>query len=188
MNKKVSRAIIKDWLIVHSTYCILDATICLEPVVSSMLASRSWEIALLSSWGQGSHKGDAQCNRRSDGTRVPCYKDPMYAPSSSLQLVTRERDFQPRNVGAARKLQAFPLEHELSTLRNACGQDLDLDRAEEDPRWQRARRRRERGTFYWIIWTIVRGTCDSSFVSLRSPLLRITAAERSHGKWRTEKS
>lgn len=53
-----------------------------ESVVSSMLASRSWEIALLSSWGQGSHKG-TQYNGRSDGTRVLCYKGPLYASSSS---------------------------------------------------------------------------------------------------------
>lgn len=103
-------------------------------------------------------RGDVQCNGRSDGTRVPCYKDPMYAPSSSLQLVTRERDFDVMlaQYGSCRRSPWTP--HELSILRNACGQDLDLDRTEEDPRWQRARRRRERGTFYWIIWMIVRGT------------------------------
>lgn len=50
--------------------------------------------------------------QRFDETRVPCYKDP-HALSNPTRLVIRERDFVPRNAGAARKSQAFPLEREL---------------------------------------------------------------------------
>lgn len=136
-----------------------------------MLVSRSWEIALLSSWGQGSHKADTQCNGRSDGTRVPCYKSPLYAPSSSTQLVTRERDFGPRNAGAARKSQAFRLERELPAhpLRNGrvragTGSRIDRKRIRDGKRLDGAAARK-RNISLNNLTTIVRGICDSSFAT-----------------------
>lgn len=62
-------------------------------------------------------------------------------PLESIGLVIRERDFVPRNAGAAWKSQAFLLERELPVLfppfeMDLCGQELDPERPEEDPERQ----------------------------------------------------
>jgi len=104
-----------------------------------------------------------QCNGRFDGTRVPCYKDP-HALSNPTRLVIWERDFVPRNAGAARKSQAFPLERELpapsSLLERTCADRNWIPNDRKRIRNGRIAGRRTRDILLNNLTTIVRGTCE----------------------------
>lgn len=105
-----------------------------------MLANRRLEQSLRFHGEAKAVTRGTQCNGRSDETRVPCYKNP-HALSNPTRLVIRERDFVPRNAGAARKSQAFPLERELPAPpppfgTDLCKQELDPEQPEEDPERQ----------------------------------------------------
>lgn len=106
-----------------------------------------------------------QCNERSDESRVPCYKDP-HALSNPTRLVIWERNFVPRNAGAARKSQAFPLERELPTpsspLERTCTSRNWIPNDRKRIRNGRiaAAVTRTRDILLNNLTTIVRGTCE----------------------------